>query len=81
MFNLIDIEKTSIEDYAENNLIEPTDDDNMLRIVKSVEETLISKFKSFQGSTARQVLYRCIKRVDHRDQETQIDHDIFNVEK
>lgn len=63
LFNLIEMKQTVKEDL-EGNLIEPTDDVIMERIVKSVEEALITKFKSFQGSTARQVLYRCIKRVN-----------------
>lgn len=73
--------KQTVKEDLENSLIEPTDDVIMARIVKSVEAAFMETFKSFQGSTARQVLYRCIKRVNQRDQETQMGVDMFAEER
>ena len=78
--NLIHMKQVVKEDL-ENGLIEPTDDVIMERIVRGVEESFLQKFKSFQGSTARQVLYRCVKRVNQRDQETQMGVDMFAEER
>ena len=54
---------------------------NEQEMIEKVENALLLTFTSLQTTTAKQVLQRCIKKVTHCDQATQMGVDMFEEER